>query len=191
MVIHRPRTLAHNPHTATPNRHPAVKSHPEKHYFPITTLRVDVGEQLPDFGIAGGLAAYAGRPLLINLFSAHCPPCIREIPVLNAFMAHAGHLQLQAISVDDEADTTQFRRTRGLAWQVIAPGEDYAYQQLGIEGIPAFLLVDAQGRLLASTYSNQLADTQGEVSLAGLMAWTSQMLPTAQGVAGPSAIRQR
>lgn len=162
-----------------------------KHYFPITTLLVEAGERLPDFGVMGGLAAFAGRPLLLNLYSAHCPPCIREIPVLNAFMAYAGALQLLALSVDDEADTAQFRRTRGLAWPIAAPGEDYAYRQLGIEGIPAFLLLDADGRLLASTYSNQLAGAQGEVSLAGLMAWVRQMLPAAQGSAAVSAIRQR
>lgn len=76
------------------------------------------------------------------------------------------------------------------------PGGDYAYRELGIEGIPAFLLLDAHGRLLASTYANQVTDATGEVTLAGLRAWIRHFLPPstlrkAQPGEGMSAMRQR
>lgn len=170
----------------------------DKHYFPITTLLVDVGELLPDFRVNGGLARFRGRPLLVNLYSAHCPPCIREIPLLNAFLgeAEAEAMQVLAISVDDVEETARLAPRLGLAWPVVAPGEDYAYRGLGIEGIPAFLLLDAHGRLLASTYANQVADATGEATLAGLRAWIRRFLPPPgerghQSVEGMSATRQR
>ena len=86
--------------------------------------------------------------------------------------------------------------SHGPSWPIVAPGVDYAYRELGIEGIPAFLLLDAHGRLLASTYANQVADATGEVTLAGLRAWIRHFLPPstlrkAQPGEGMSAMRQR
>lgn len=167
-----------------------------RHYFPITTLMIDVGEPVPDFIVDGGLGRYRGRPLLVNFYSAYCPPCIREIPVLNAFIRQAGDLQALAISVDDPREAATLQPRLGLAWPVVAPGEDYAYRAIGIEGIPAFLLLDARGNLLASTYSNQVADGSGEVTLAGLLAWIEHAMrrpsdARAQPGDGMSAIRQR
>ena len=168
----------------------------DKHYFPITTLLVDPGEPLPDFRVGGGLARFRGGPLLVNLYSAHCPPCLREIPVLNAFLRDAQAVHVVAISVDDVEESAHLAPQLGLAWPIVAPGGDYAYRELGIEGIPAFLLLDAHGRLLASTYANQVADATGEVTLAGLRAWIRHFLPPstlrkAQPGEGMSAMRQR
>lgn len=63
-------------------------------------------------------------------------------------------------------------------------------------GDPGILVLDAHGRLLASTYANQVADATGEVTLAGLRAWIRHFLPPstlrkAQPGEGMSAMRQR
>lgn len=105
-------------------------------------------------------------------------------------------MHVVAISVDDVEETSRHAPRLGLAWPIVAPGEDYAYRELGIEGIPAFLLLDSHGRLLASTYANQVGGTTGEVTLDGLRAWIRHFLPPstfskAQPGEGMSAMRQR
>lgn len=36
-------------------------------------------------GEAVDLAAWRGRPLLVNFWATWCPPCVKELPLLNAF----------------------------------------------------------------------------------------------------------
>lgn len=146
-----------------------------RHYFPITTLRVEPGEPLPDFAATPNLAAFRGAPLLLNVFSVSCGPCIREVPKLNALHAANPDLQVLALCAEDADEAARFRRRHGLTWPVVAPGADYVYTRLGIEGIPAFLLLDADGRLLGSTYANQVADAQGYVTVDGLRAWVAAL----------------
>ncbi|MCV0438194.1 MAG: TlpA family protein disulfide reductase [Hydrogenophaga sp.] len=55
-------------------------------------------------GEAVRLADFHGRPLLVNFWATWCPPCVEELPLLNAF--HQAH------------------RTRG--WQVLGLAVDQA-----------------------------------------------------------------
>ena len=49
------------------------------------------------------LAAFKGKPLLVNLWATWCVPCVKELPALDALAAaRAGTLQVVAISEDME-----------------------------------------------------------------------------------------
>ena len=49
------------------------------------------------------LAAFKGKPLLVNLWATWCVPCVKELPALDALAAaQAGKLQVVAISEDLE-----------------------------------------------------------------------------------------
>ena len=49
------------------------------------------------------LAAFKGKPLLVNLWATWCVPCVKELPTLDALAAaQAGKLQVVAISEDLE-----------------------------------------------------------------------------------------
>lgn len=48
------------------------------------------------------LAAFEGRPLLVNLWATWCAPCIAEMPTLDALAGRGGNLQVLAISQDFE-----------------------------------------------------------------------------------------
>lgn len=42
--------------------------------------------ELPDpMGLPVAVSSFAGRPLLLNFWATWCPPCVEELPLLNAF----------------------------------------------------------------------------------------------------------
>lgn len=57
-----------------------------------------------------------GRPLLVHLWSVHCPPCVRELPALRQVMAHLRletGMRVVFISEDRPSDLTDFLQTHG------------------------------------------------------------------------------
>lgn len=57
-----------------------------------------------------------GRPLLVHLWSVHCPPCVRELPALRQVMAHLRletRMRVVFISEDLPGDLTAFLKTHG------------------------------------------------------------------------------
>ena len=61
-------------------------------------------------GEAVDLAALRGRPLLVNFWATWCPPCVEELPLLNAFnRAHAARgWQVLGLAVDQPSAVRGF-----------------------------------------------------------------------------------
>jgi thiol-disulfide isomerase/thioredoxin len=98
--------------------------------------------------------AYAGRPLLINLWASWCGPCVREMPALQQFHAEQGAngMQVVGIALDDAAAVRDFIQRAGVRYPILvdAPGPRDAGVRLGDpKGVlPYSILVSADGRLL-------------------------------------------
>jgi thiol-disulfide isomerase/thioredoxin len=99
--------------------------------------------------------AYAGRPLLINLWASWCGPCIREMPELQRYFAEQagpGAVQVVGIALDDEAAVRGFLKTTPVAYPILidAAGPADAGVRLGNpKGVlPYSVLISADGRLL-------------------------------------------
>ena len=119
------------------------------------------GERLPSLtlpGLDGPVVtlptAYAGRPLLINLWASWCGPCVEEMPELQRFAASQGSngVQVVGIALDDPAAVRAFLRRIPVAYPILldAPGPADAGVRLGNpKGVlPYSVLVSADGRLL-------------------------------------------
>jgi thiol-disulfide isomerase/thioredoxin len=99
-------------------------------------------------------AAYAGRPVLINLWASWCGPCVTEMPALQAFAAEQGAngVQVVGIALDDAEAVRAFVAKTGVTYPVLiaTPGPADAGVRLGNpKGVlPYSILVSADGRLL-------------------------------------------
>ena len=119
------------------------------------------GERLPTFSLASlqGThvevpAAYAGRPLLINLWASWCGPCVTEMPALQGFAKEQGAngVQVVGIALDDAQAVQAFIARTGVSYPILldAPGPADAGVRLGNpKGVlPYSILVSSDGRLL-------------------------------------------
>jgi len=98
--------------------------------------------------------AYAGRPLLINVWASWCGPCIKEMPELQRYAAEqaAQGVQVVGIALDDVAAVRDFLTTTPVAYPILleAAGPADAGVRLGNpKGVlPYSVLISADGRLL-------------------------------------------
>ncbi|WP_159016578.1 TlpA family protein disulfide reductase [Cognatiluteimonas profundi] len=98
--------------------------------------------------------AYAGRPLLINLWASWCGPCASEMPELQRFSRQqaANGVQVVGIALDDPAAVKAFVKRLGVSYPVLldAPGPADAGVRLGNPAgvLPYTVLVSPQGILL-------------------------------------------
>lgn len=98
--------------------------------------------------------AYAGRPLLINVWASWCGPCVREMPALQRFAGdQSGNgVQVVGIALDDANAVRAFVRRAGVRYPILvdAPGPADAGVRLGNpKGVlPYSVLVSADGRLV-------------------------------------------
>lgn len=117
---------------------------------PIPTLRVaDLGGKPVELP-----RAYAGRPILINIWASWCGPCIKEMPELSRYAKSQGAsgVQVVGIALDNAADVSAFLQRIPVDYPILidAPGPRDAGVQLGNPRgvLPYSVLVGADGRLL-------------------------------------------
>jgi thiol-disulfide isomerase/thioredoxin len=119
------------------------------------------GEIVPPFNIPdlSGAAvtlpdAYAGRPVLVNIWASWCGPCIREMPELDRYSRAQGPngTQVVGIALDESAAVQAFLQRVPVSYPVLIdiPGPRDAGVRLGNpKGVlPYSVLLDAQGRVL-------------------------------------------
>ena len=119
------------------------------------------GERLPTFALAsldGAQVAlpdaYAGRPVLINLWASWCGPCVTEMPALQAFAKEQGDngVQVVGIALDDAQAVQAFVARTGVSYPILldTAGPADAGVRLGNpKGVlPYSILVSSDGRLL-------------------------------------------
>lgn len=78
-----------------------------------------------NFAAPGGqtevrMQAFQGKPLLLNFWATWCPPCVEELPMLNAFYAaqQSKGWQVLGLAVDQDAAVQRFLQRLPLAFPV-------------------------------------------------------------------------
>jgi thiol-disulfide isomerase/thioredoxin len=140
---------------------------------PHSSPRAAPNFALPELGHPGqrvSLAAYAGRPLIINFFASWCGPCKRETPLLASFYrAHHGKVLLIGVDSNDESPAAlRFVTSAGVTYPV---GSD-AYPapasiSYGIIALPQTFMLNARHQIVEHI--------PGDVTQRELDAWASTL----------------
>jgi thiol-disulfide isomerase/thioredoxin len=126
---------------------------------PVAVARV--GDRLPSIALpdAEGTSVDLGRrignrPALVNIWASWCGPCIKEMPLLDAFGREQGAngVQVVGIALDDPAAVRDFLARTPVAYPILvdAPGKADAGVRLGNPRgvLPYSVLVGADGRIV-------------------------------------------
>jgi thiol-disulfide isomerase/thioredoxin len=111
---------------------------------------------LPDFplatleGEAVTLAALSGRPIVLNLWATWCPPCRREMPVLEqAQVRYPGVAFVLVNQGEDRTTVREYLDGQGLVLDhVLLDPHSRAMLETNTRGLPTTLFFDAGGRLV-------------------------------------------
>jgi thiol-disulfide isomerase/thioredoxin len=117
-----------------------------KHPFWSQQFETPVGEAL-------NMAAFEGKPLLLNFWATWCPPCIEELPLIDAFWRKntaMGH-QVVALAIDQPSAVRKFLSKQPLGFPVGLAGLEGTQlaKSLGnaVGGLPFTVFFKADGSI--------------------------------------------
>jgi cytochrome c biogenesis protein CcmG/thiol:disulfide interchange protein DsbE len=93
-----------------------------------------------------------GVPTVVNLWASWCTPCRDELPLLQEFADAAGD-QVRVVGVvskDGEPQAESFAADAGTTFPSAFDGEGELMAQLGLNGLPLTMFLDADGVLVHS-----------------------------------------
>jgi len=105
-------------------------------------------------GATMAMSAFRGKPLLLNFWATWCPPCIEELPLLNAFFSeHAPKgWQVLGLAVDQAAPVKRFLTQTPLVFPVALAGFSGVELSRSLGnlsgGLPFTAVFDVTGRLV-------------------------------------------
>jgi cytochrome c biogenesis protein CcmG, thiol:disulfide interchange protein DsbE len=118
---------------------------------------VEVGDKAPDFAVTTETGQrmtrndFGGKVLVLNFWATWCPPCIEEMPSLNAFARELGPagVVVLGVSVDkNERAYKRFLEQRNLAFHVARDAEANIPTEYGTFKWPETYVIDTNGRVV-------------------------------------------
>lgn len=103
------------------------------------------------------LSDYKGRVVLINFWASWCPPCIYEMPELQALKAHfSGRpFDILAINVGEKKyKVRKFSKVIKLELPVLLDTDSNTFKHWGVKTLPTSFLIDRNGKIRYRTRGN-------------------------------------
>ena len=101
-----------------------------------------------------GLAEYRGRVVLLNFWATWCPPCLEEMPSMEALyqrLRQRGMVVLAVSSDEGPPDSVRrFTERLGVTFPVLLDRDGAVSASYGARNLPASFVLDRGGRVIAA-----------------------------------------
>ncbi len=110
------------------------------------------GQSFPDLNKQPvKFASYLGKPVVLNFWATWCPPCVKEMPDLEALhQKHAG-VNFVGLAVDTASNVTKFGEKVQVSYPLLIAGHEGIGLMRGLGnkqgGLPFTVVFDAQGAI--------------------------------------------
>ena len=95
------------------------------------------------------ISNYKGKPLVINFWYLHCPPCINEIPSFNELSKkYTDKINVLAISQDPKDQIQTFLTKHVFKAEIVANAEAFINKYNLGSGYPFTLVIDKEGKII-------------------------------------------
>jgi peroxiredoxin len=120
----------------------------------VPAYKVKLGSAFPEFKLPttdkgeADNASLRGKYALLSFYFARCAPCVKEVPMLNAFAENHKDMHTLAITFDSANETKAFAKKTQFGWRTVADANGLI-NQVGIKMYPTLALLDPKGVLIA------------------------------------------
>jgi thiol-disulfide isomerase/thioredoxin len=118
-------------------------------------------------GVHYTLANLHGKWVLVNFWAPWCPPCIQEIPDLDALQQRHRDLQVIGVAVmyGSRKEVTDLVSKQSISYPIVFGNEDTAGDFGGLDGMPTSFLYTPSGKLVGH-HQGILTQTEIEQAMA-------------------------
>jgi len=115
----------------------------------LATIRYDVAP--PNFAITPAhkptyLSTLRGRVVVLDFWATWCPPCRRELPVIEKLSAEfADKVLFYGVNDEDSSTVKDFVKKNQYHMTVLMDNNKEVHRQYGVSAIPTLLIIDKQG----------------------------------------------
>jgi peroxiredoxin len=115
---------------------------------------LQLGQPLQDFslddlnGRGVKLSDYAGQVVLINAWATWCPPCVAEMPDLQAYYQQHRHESFIILGInagDTLSAASAFASQNGITFPIVLDPNVQFLSDLGVHSFPTSILIDTSG----------------------------------------------
>lgn len=109
-------------------------------------------------GAKADWASLKGKVVVLEFWASWCSPCIANLPHLNQVVESLDPMKFQFISIDDEEqkDIEKFLAKKKMAGWVGVDTSGSVFAQYGIKSRPNAVIIDGNGKIVATTYPESL-----------------------------------
>lgn len=110
------------------------------------------------------ISEHRGKIVIVSFWAAWCPPCRKELPVLDALQKTAGSDKIRVFSVNWKEPAARFRQLRrnlkGVTLTLLSDSLGDIGAQYGVKAIPHMVIIGRDGKIASihRGYSESMID---------------------------------
>lgn len=110
------------------------------------------------------ISEHRGKIVIVSFWAIWCPPCRKELPVLDAIQKAAGHDKIRVFSVNWKEPRERFlelkRKLNDMSLTLLSDASGKLGAQYGVDAIPHMVIIGRDGKIAAvhRGYSESMLD---------------------------------